>query len=600
MLFDDQSGDCSPLFGLNTTLKIRHNKKPGQSDPRFLLSLFDGLSPVRDSSLVSRMHGKYIGRIEGEDGTKIQQNTLDEAAPKQNSKALIGEDSVSNSIAILSGTVFSKSARGNMTPFKTMKEAVPVYVQAQDSSPQRLLDTVFSDDTPADSKKRQKWDLLAQTPATQLRVPGNSTHLSKLTPGDLLIFHARENSENESGSEECKSIENPNEHNCTLHQANNPNTTMDGLKSAMKVPPTLAVASPEEAVPRRVLFEIDSPPTPPMPDFVYPTYDQKAKGEAQKLDPQSPQDPDSTSPQCLSPRAELIRSTSKQLNSVMDMISTVGIEAIETSLLNLVATPTIETPPIASKANDSPPVYVPPASWTPLRSVTQNSEINASKSSSKKQSPYIGKNKAHRTLGPPARTPGRFRQTMISENQIHPPQSEVPSPFQSKTPLKRSPLPSSQARNSSTGIEETKTREETVIMTVADISIIETDMTQQTILMEQPGTEIAFPSSEHRAIKRKDTKKDTNKDDISHQRDSKNACIARASNFCDADSSDGDTEPLCDLINNMDCVSPPSHGLAFKTSVCKETDRSTDSARKYKALMSNCSDLLSEIETILI
>ena len=77
----------------------------------------------------------------------------------------------------------------------------------------------------------------------------------------------------------------------------------------------------------------------------------------------------------------------------------------------------------------------------------------------------------------------------------------------------------------------------------------------------------------------------------------RNSCIApTSSNFCDdEDDEDGSTEPLEDIINRANITHKPASPNTSNINL----NKTTDSARKYATLMTDCSDLLADIENML-
>ena len=613
-----RNGVYSPLYKENRILS-----------PRNLKSLFDGLSPVRDESLKVSMQQKYTTMVKDAQNAPVLSGNVftgrsrEGGSPTASAAAKAKATGISDAANILASTCTAIA-----TPFK--ESHVPVVsgddcndAEGGGSSP-GLLSSVLSAVTPTTKGGKSAWDLLAPTPTTTSHNPG--AKLAVITPGDMAILGCS-GVEEDSGDTVAAYSCSPALPSKSLPLFVPPKSALrvalplpqpaGALKADVTTPPS------KEEFTRRVLFDVDTPPTPPMPERASFGSMPSTHYRLSLEQPSAPM-PVAAS-LCSSPRAEMLKSASKQLSSVMDMLSTVCV-GLESSPLNAIATDA--TTPEASA--EHPPLYVKPASWTPLHS--SRTSTATAKSTGKKRSPPVATKTGYGTMGPPQRTPGKgmtpskgFRNMMMS-GEVVGQVEEVPSPFKAKTPLKRSPMrvctetsPPQQMHvpEQSTISPEVRSDAPTQLQEVSlvqlHVSTLETDMCQS-LLMEQPLQQVAVPYTANRVM---------NANKLNHTSDNsrnqvkdikmaghifetfgespiaaiapraraatsqhlsrstgKGACIAPSSDFCDGDGYSDEEENATPTNKGVNCT--------------------TDSARKYKVLMHDCSDLLSEIDNMLV
>jgi hypothetical protein len=638
----ENSTKCaSPLYGLGKEEKILLG-------PRQLKSLFDGLSPVRNENTMQIMQHRYCSYAnEG-----IEQGVEEEKSPSSttrmksvmdrkeseiierlkliSSRYLESKDSQGVSAKILGSELAEIDA--TTTPFKITASTTTTATTESTASSPNILSAAFDACTPT---TKDSDNLLAATPATHAMrtAERERPRLAAVTPGDMqCLFGTTEEDEEENDHEEKKK-----ESTCdTMDYKKVADATAVAIpmpKSVLKVCTKYTEEQEQEQVTpphhqtHKVLFDLgDTPPTPPMPERMsFGSNTSRLSLQTTPINTTNVEMDIVTPPTvCRSPRAEMIKSASKQLSNVMDILNSVGdLDATISALTSNVKTPPTSKSPEHDQEQSIPtPVYIKPASWTSLK---KSSKVNSTtdNSSTEPKSVKKGMNASVDSplsaMGPAQRTPSRrgFRQTMISDKISPKSSNEVPSPFQTKTPLKRSPIRTADNFNPTVAVE------------IVELSVVE-DVQCMTMLADQS---MARPSSSAAAIKTNNTTDsrkyevrsikmgtdistsnfDVNESPIGlltnqnqnqkhNQKENENvmyACAARISNFCDDDSDSDATVPLADIIDNVNT----SNHQSPKVGSSKERDKlnvTTDSARKYKVLMSDCSDLISEIDNLLI
>ena len=507
---DFSQGYSSPLFGMHADAKICYSaskcKGENMSEARFVKYLFDGLSPVRNNAAMVALQQKYNRVVQKEDGKNGNDydndvgfgESKEKQRDKENSKPLLKEGPVVN-MQVAAIIAVADPCLPIKTPYKFHHQqhtGVEVAAntrqqQQQYSNDTNLLNDMLGISSPSGSP--ESLDLLATTPATAGATGGKGqgaerTRLMLMTPGDARLL----------GGEAI---------------ANSPSIIIDENTNAISYSPlasTLAAEVVATPATRKVLFALDTPPTPPMPTRTEIT----PRSADKETNIPAPRTPAKTP--VGSPRARQIQSASKQLSSVMEMLSSVSDMAASLALsprpnrsvrkvmfgsdkkqspspnspnryTSGITSPTgAETgvravgvmrasipPSELSTCLDKQPtpqphvLYIKPSSWTPLKKAAAGVRASVGggcKSTGKKtlmtredekENERVGRKSL---MGPPVRvssvrTPSKeirgIRDTMISHVVSVRLAEEVPSPFRAKTPLKRSPVKQEQEQEES-------------------------------------------------------------------------------------------------------------------------------------------------------
>jgi len=757
---DFSRGISSPLYGINgNTTKLHFtassssagnsdaakHRSPGVSEARHLKSLFDGLSPVKNGATATEMQRRF---------QSLRGNAPTHAAADE-TRALSGhtklcthlgfteekESDVQVAKILTSGPEKTCLAAGatsaHYTPFKARQTAMQVK-NAQDmhsiNTELELLRSInltpgFDELAGSGVDLRGAVSLLAPTPVPVASKSSTRATMLTMTPGDALILGKHSEAESDFIA------------------------TMPPLPSHEYFHTPSASNRTQNA--RKVLFA-ESPPTPPMLTLSPPGQvaamgftsslldkdtlraEGEGEGEGEVCERESGRERDSfsLSPRgsCRSPRAHLLKSASKQLSNVMDMLQSVSVTAAAITTTSAANTVTFASPsaPVPAAAVFTPtdenaeystlspvqnaPLFVKPASWTPLReekpSVSNNVAITrqgggGSAAKSKSCSKSAHKNVGKSSLGPAVRmktpvkstasTPGkggiRTRETMLSHVIYTRPATEVPSPFKCKTPLKRSPVKaespspasssspapadtnmgtpeielesklgsrlagvevspkaitpggSARERAKASAAEDMRYEELKIQQSMqcgpgpVDLSIIETGNCSMSGIMEQPVGVSLKPTAVssvlltgHMASSAgmKNIKMATDlfavqESPIGMPSKTKKNITPIVTSRCSADDSDNndaddedDTVPLADLIKQSIALHPGSPAATsplqattafnnWNRSSTEKTGNNTsklnttsDSTKKYRVMMADCSDLLSEIENMLV